>query len=251
MGYCTEHQRLLLAPSHLTCGRHFRKDLTASAAAQERQIHERHFTPSAVVRITEKTRPANGGYTSSLKRDFARLAADPVSEAVLDYGKLPSKMASLAQLKPLDGVRPELALLSLGRAYVNRCVVRGGRWTSGIHVLWWTRRRLLTDPAVGVGDFRVESPLPLERQVELAKWSLVMMRLVLISDVGSYADPRDAVHRLARLAELAAEKTGELGSRRLLAWIKREGLGYLDRALPEKRYERLSAELRNHPSADG
>jgi hypothetical protein len=34
-------------------------------------------------------------------------------------------------------------MLSLGRAYTNRCVERGGSWTSGIHLLWWTRRRLV------------------------------------------------------------------------------------------------------------
>ena len=43
------------------------------------------------------------------------------------------------QLRAQGTFRAELAMLSLGRAYVNRCGARGGRWISGLHLLWWTR----------------------------------------------------------------------------------------------------------------
>jgi hypothetical protein len=251
VGFCTEHRRVLLAPGQVTCGRHLRKDLPAERAVQLRKKHEAQYTPSAVVRLDKPTTPANGGYTSVDKPDVRSLEHDGVADAVMDYGRLDSKIGSLAQLRALPGVRAEVARLSLSRAYVNRCMVRGGKWTSGVHLLWWTRRRLLDRPVVSVDDIRVESPLPLARQVELAEWSLVMFRLIFVSDVGFYAGKKDTVGRLATLAETAAAATGELSARRLLAWLKRDGVKLIDAALPEKRYEALADELRRaHADTD-
>jgi hypothetical protein len=159
VGYCSQHRRLLLAPSQLTCGRLFRKDLPAADAVRERDLHKKGFSEAAVVRLSEN-RPANGGYTSTATKDFANLASDPVAVAALDYGKLETKIASLYQLRFLPGVRPELAMMSLGRAYVNWCVENKGRWTSGVHLVWWTRLRLLEDPKIEIRDLRVEAPVP-------------------------------------------------------------------------------------------
>jgi hypothetical protein len=119
-----------------------------------------------------------------------------------------------------------------------------GRWTSGLHLLWWTCWRLLDDPDVKVEDLRVESPAPLARQVDLAKWSIIMMRLMLISDVAWYAGKRERIATLSSLAERAAEKTAALSPSKLLAWIRREGTRIFDRALPEARYRQLAGELR-------
>jgi hypothetical protein len=247
MGYCTQHRRLLLAPSQLTCGRHFRKDLPAADAVRERDIHKRRFTEAAVIRISEN-KVANGGYTSTAGKDFANLGDDPVAVAALEYGKLESKIASLYQLRFLPGIRPELAMMSLGRAYVNRCVENKGRWTSGIHLVWWTRLRLLEDPKVDIGDLRVETPVSLSRQVELAKWSVIMMRLILISDVASYAAKTERISKLSSLAERAAEETGDLSPRRLLSWLDRRGGSLFDGVLPQREYEHVAAEL--HEEAD-
>ena len=246
VGYCTEHRTVLLSPSQLTCGRQFRKDLGAESAAKQRTLHERRFSPEMIAKLNESTRPVNGGHTSASKADLHELASDHVAEAVLDYGRLESKIASLAQLRYLSGVRPEMAMLSLGRVYVRRCLDRGGRWTSGMHLFWWTRRRVLENPEIELADLRVESTAPLSRQVALAQWSIIMMRLLFISDVGFYAGSSDRkMGRLARFAELAAEQTGELSPKRLLGWLKRDGTRLLNQALSEERYEKLSATLRN------
>jgi hypothetical protein len=132
---------LYIGGAELACGRHFRKDLPAADAARERDGHVKRFSPSAVMKLSEPAAPANGGYTSASSDDRDRLASDPVGVFALEYGSLESKLASLAQLRFLPGVRPELALMSIGRAYVNRCVENDGRWTSELHLLWWTRRR--------------------------------------------------------------------------------------------------------------
>ncbi|MBI4701466.1 MAG: hypothetical protein HY744_09950 [Deltaproteobacteria bacterium] len=251
-GYCTEHRRLLLAPEQLTCGRQMRKDLPAASAARQRELHELRFSPAAIMRLTDKSRvPVNGGYTSAQRADLVPLLQDTVARAILDYGKLDKKIASLAQLRFLAGVRPELAMLSLGRAYLNRCVARGGKWDSGVHLLWWTRQRLADEPAVQVGDLRTSSPLPLSRQVELAKWSIVMLRLIFVSDVAGYAKGSGRIGKLAFLAESAAAKTGELSPSRLLRWVRREGVARFDAALPEKRYEQIARDLREKAEAEG
>jgi hypothetical protein len=193
----------------------------------------------------KKHEPVNGGYTSVASGDLARLADDTVSDVVFGYGKLDSKIATMAQLRVLDGARPELALLSLGRAYASWCVGNGGKWTSGLHMLWWTRKRLTATPDVKATELRLASPLPPIRQLELAQWSLVMMRLVFISDVASYArESSDRVGKLAGLAEKAAEETGQLRPARLLRWIERNAAPAFDAVLPHRRYEKLAEEVR-------
>lgn len=250
-GYCTEHGKVLLAATQLTCGRHLRKDLPAGRAIEQRGYHERRFSPAAVTRLVEPGPAANGGYTSASRADVHELSADEVGEAVLDYGRLTSKIGSLAQLRRLPGPRAEVAMLSLGRAYVNRRIERDGRWTSGLHLLWWTRRRLLDPPAIAFSDLRAEGAAPLSRQVALAAWQVVMTRVLFIGDVGFYA--RGVDRRIARLAgftERAAEDVHELSPAKLIGWQKREGTKLVDSALPESRYEKLAAQLREEGPAD-
>ena len=107
-------------------------------------------------------------------------------------------------------------------------------------------------------DLRGESPVPLARRVDLAKWSLIMMRLLFISDLGEYAGEADyrghgnRIRRLSSLAERAAEATGDLSPRRLLQWVRREAAPQFDEALPADQYERLLTELRaNARDEDG
>jgi len=246
-GYCTQHRTVLLAPSQLTCGRHFRKDLPAPDASRERAAHRELFPETDIVTLRRKER-ANGGYTSKSPADIAQLATTPVGVAVVEYGTLETKIGSISQLRFLTGCAPELALMSLARGYVNRCVENKGRWTSGLHLVWWTRSRLLEEPRVDVNDLRTESSAPLARQVELAQWSLIMMRLLLISDVASYADKNERISRLSTLAERAAERSGALSVKKLLQWLKRDGERAFDDALPEKRYKQLAADL--HKTGD-
>lgn len=249
-GYCTQHRKLLLVPEQTTCGRHLRKDLPIASAERERERHEQQFTPSAVVNPNgKKHEPVNGGYTSAAGTDFARLADDKVSDIVFEYGRLDSKVATMAQLRVLDGARPELAMLSLGRGYVSWCVSQKGKWTSGLHLLWWTRKRLSTTPDVKGTDLRTASPLPPARQIELAQWSLVMMRLMFISDVASFARGDDRFGNLAGLAEKAAEETGQLSPARLLRWVERKGAPAFDAVLSDKRYEQLATEVREERSS--
>jgi hypothetical protein len=188
--------------------------------------------------------PVNGGHTSGASADLARLSeGDRVAEVVFDYGKLETKMETLAPLHVLPGARAELAMLSLGRAYVSWCVAQGGKWTSGLHLLWWVRRQLAAPPEVDGRDLRAPSPLPIARQLDLAGWSVVMMRLLFISDVASFGRG-DPIRRLSVLAERAAESAGDLRPATLLRWVRRVALPAFDGALPSGRYERLAAAVR-------
>lgn len=243
VGYCTEHKRVLRTPSDLTCGRLFRKDLPFPSAEQQQERHEAQFSPNAIYQLRRKT-PANGELTSSGKNDLRPLENDSVALAVTSFGRLDTKIESLAQLSQLQGVRADIALLSLSRTYVRRCRARGGEWTSGLHLLWWTRARLAQEPSVQISDIRVETALPLDRQLELAKWSILMLRLTLLSDFGHHAAAtQHTVRRLAPLVEQAAEAVPELSFRKLFKWVQRNGPRLLESALPEAEYERLSLDL--------
>jgi hypothetical protein len=46
---------------------------------------------------------------------------------------------------------------------------------------------------VGIDDLRDDAPVPQTRQRELAQWSLVMLRLTLLSDIGYLAPDSDDV----------------------------------------------------------
>ncbi len=243
VGFCTEHRKILQVPSELSCGRLLRKDLLYPRAQQERDVHQRFFSPALISSLRTRS-PANGRSTSSAKKELCILARDPVSAAVADYGQLGTKIESLAKLSAIAGVRPEVARLTLSRPYVARCVERNGTWTSGLHLLWWTREELAEEPKIAIEDIRVEMALPLSRQIDLAKWSVLMLRLIFVSDIGHHAKNTDRkVARLHCLAEDAASETQKLSFGVLLRWVKKHAIPRFDKVLPRSRYEKLSAEL--------
>ncbi len=79
--------------------------------------------------------------SSYIESDGRILESDPVSDVVAEYGEFDTKIESISQLRRIDGIRAEVAMLSLGRGYVRRCVARGGQWTSGLHMLAPVRAR--------------------------------------------------------------------------------------------------------------
>ncbi|MCB9665030.1 MAG: hypothetical protein H6732_13025 [Alphaproteobacteria bacterium] len=244
MGYCAEYKVVLRRADESTCGKHVRKDLMLTDALAQQTRHQRHFERLDGVQVLHTRHPVeNGAY---LEADSSMLRRDAVGDAAADYGELGSKIESLAVLKAQKSFRGDLAMLSLGRAYVRRCRTRQGRWTSGLHMFRWTRQRLESDPRPELGpeDLRVQTAASLERQVELAQWGLVMLRLVFISDLGSHAiEDGDPVSSLANLAEEAAAESGALTIKKLANWVKGEGLKRIDAALSEARIKALAAEL--------
>lgn len=250
VGYCTEHRRVLIVPAELTCGRHFRKDLALVSADREQRIHAQRFSSQGVLRLSRDRRPATLNEASASEADVATLRSDAVGSEVADYGTLSTKIVSLARLSSLPGARAEIALTNLGRVYVRRCVENEGAWTSGLHVFWWVRKRLLEEPQIKVDDLRYTSPIGLQRQVDLAKWSVVILRLMFLADVGAHAHAtagnekkRHRIHSLSGLAEQAAEATGDLSLSKLMRWLKREGIKSVDRAMSQAEYDHLAAEL--------
>ncbi|MFH1465596.1 MAG: hypothetical protein ABIO70_14510 [Pseudomonadota bacterium] len=238
LGYCVKHQQILRHADFTTCGGHLRKDLGIHAAEAAAERHAVRYQAEVITDL--EGAPVNGGY---LESDPSLLRGDRVGAAVADYGFLPSKIASLVQLREIPGGRAELAMLSLGRTYVRRCMSREGRWTSGVHLTWWTQERLASDPELTPADFRLQSFTTLRRQAELAQWSIVMLRLTFLSDIASYAvQGRDEVGALVDLAEEAAAEAGT-SLRKLLRYVRARALPQLRGALPEARYRQIAAEL--------
>lgn len=241
VGFCTRHGQVLFASSQTTCGLLSRKDLSLASALRENAMHGRSFSKGEVCLL--RGGPA-AERVSGAEADIRGLRRDAVGDVVADYGLLESTVESLAQLRRIRGARAEIAMLSLGRGYMGNCIQRGGSWTSGLHLYWWTRLRLSELPTIELADLREESLLSMERRIELAQWSLLMLRLSFITDLAGYA------HRVGHalgaadgLLDEAALATGKPAPGPLRRWLEREARPRLDALLPEAEYQDLARAL--------
>ncbi len=126
---------------------------------------------------------------------------------------------------------------------MRNCVRRGGEWTSGVHLVWWTRKRLRERPEVKVSDLRHPISTSLARQEDLTAWSVVMLRLHLLADVAVAAPKLDPLSSLVSVAEEAAEATDTPDLNALLEWISRNLDPRLKTSLPDSWYEGWRAAL--------
>ncbi len=251
-GYCVRHRVILRRPDETTCAWLTRKDLLLPSAQAEQQIHQRLFGPDTNLKVIT-TREAAGSALYQ-QENAGVLNGDRVVNLVTEYGDLDTKVESLAQLRATRGPRAELAMLSLARGYTGRCVSRDGTWTAGLHLVWWTRNKLEEDPSplITLEELRLQLPVSLKRQIELVQWSLVMLRLSFISDIGYHALPhKDPVGSLASLAEDAAAAIGTVSLRKLRPWIKKTALPRFDEVLGFARYKKLARELHRDPDDMG
>lgn len=247
VGYCVEHRAVLHTAESLTCGRLFRRDLLLPEANAENQHHQRTFSRDRIVQLRTKIDARSSGHVDD---DVSLLVTSASGKEVTDYGRLGTKIESLSRLSMIPGARAELARLSLSRTYVRRCVQRDGRWTSAIHQLSWTIDRLLEPPDIGFDDLRDDVPVPQTRQRELAQWSIVMLRLTFLSDVGYLAPDSDEVAALRDLPEKAASDVDEIDFAALMKWVLQKGWTAARNVFPHARYEALARELHDSDAAD-
>jgi hypothetical protein len=218
-----------------------RKDLSLHRAHEVTTVHSKVFENSKIVRWMDNT-ASDTDYSDSDK-DLAVLQGDAVGDAVSSYGNLDAKIESLSQLKAMRTARSDVAMTSLGRAYVSNCVRQGGGWTSGIHLYWWTKRRLADIPEVSVEDLRFGST-QLARQTELTSWSIMMLRLTLVDDIVEYAGQAgDEIGRARGLLNQAATAVSIFNVRKLGVWIRNEIIPLLDARLDYRRYSEMAREL--------
>lgn len=247
VGYCTRHLKVLNSAEETTCGLQLRKDLGLPRAKQVGELHRRFYPVHRIVNLADK-RPANGS-ASSAPADVRTLISDPVGAIAFEYGTLGSKIESLSMLKNTSGARAEVALLSLSRGYVANCVSRQGRWTSGLHLYWWTKSRLADEPQIAASDIRSVGGLQLSRQVTLTAWSVVMLRLALIDDIAEHAASQgDSFGAIRGLLSKSAEAVQTFNTRTLARWIRASAIPSLDRRLPYKTYVKLANELHKEPA---
>ncbi len=242
VGYCSRHKKILNAADGTTCGLHLRKDLSVNRAKEVSLVHQQHYTSDCVTRIVDAY--CYESDVSDSDKDKNHLRKDSVADAVLDYGELGSTIESLAQLKALSGARAELAMLSLGRAYVANCISNNGKWTSGLHMYWWSRNRLTDIPEIKVKDLRSVGATSLSRQSDLIAWSLVMLRVTFIEDITTYAGQEsDPLGKVGSLTEQAALSMDTFNLRNLKKWLKNKAGPQLDARLSQARYEELATKL--------
>jgi len=244
VGYCSRHKKILNVADKTTCGLHLRKDLTVDRAMEFSKVHKSSYTSDCVTRIVDVG--CYGTDVSDSDKDKDHLRKDSVADVVVDYGELGSTIESLAQLKALAGARAELAMLSLGRAYVANCISNKGKWTSGLHMYWWSRRRLTDIPEIKVEDLRSIGATTLSRQADLTSWSLVMLRLTFIEDITNYAGRQnDPLGKVRSLTEQAALALDTFSLCALKKWLKTEAAPQLDARLSRNRYVELAENLHN------
>ena len=164
-------------------------------------------------------------------------------EEVRSFGLVDSKIGTMAALRQIPGVRAEVAMLSLSRAYFANCTRRGGKWTAGLHLLFWTLKRLDREPNLEATDIRGPISFSLEKTIALSQWMLIALRLSLISDVASRAlAEHDAAGKLVKFVQATVERANVDEPQRLLAAIRRSRKAW-QAALTVDRYEHLREAL--------
>ncbi|MDK4807813.1 MAG: hypothetical protein OC190_14870 [Novosphingobium aromaticivorans] len=241
-GFCTRHRKVLNHAEQTTCGQHVRKDLGLSRATEVAAIHAGQFEETRIVRL--RTGDEVLGDVSGATRDIARLREDEVAAAAMSYGALESKMATLAQFKKSNSARSAIALTSLGRGYVRNCRSRGGPWTAGLHLFWWTKKRIAHLPVLKPSDINFSAATTLSRQHGLTIWSIIMLKLTLLEDIIAHAASEDDQLGVAgELTLLAVEAVPDPNPTKLRNWIRWELLPIINELLDKDRYYDLSGEL--------
>jgi hypothetical protein len=240
VGYCTIHKVILNFSAHTTCKNHMRKDLALQRALEVSEHHSNYYPSDGIVTIFDEHIDRHD--ISKASADLSRLREDSIGELVVDYGYFGSKIESLSQLRRVKGARAEVAMLSLSRAYVNNCYKKNkNKWTSGIHLYWWTKSRLSDIPSIRVEDIRSTEGLQLSRQVELITWSIVMMRLTFIEDIAVYANYfNNDLGKAVGILDEAASINQSFNVHKLSRWMKKEAVPLLDSYLSADQYFEIS-----------
>lgn len=239
-GFCTKHRSLLPASNLTTCGQLLRKDLLAQRAREQGRIHRQSYRPGKIVVVGEPRRAAKDAGLVEVAN--GQVPHDDVIDDVIDYGRLETKVASLAVLWARPGTRAEVAMLSLGRGYFENCRSRGGKWTAGLHLAERVLRRLEKLPGIEATDLRGPVSAPLAKLVAGAQWSVVAQRLALLHDIGTAAGPQDPVFAWVDLVGQAVANSAAGSGTSLLAVVHRHRRAFAS-ALPRARYEELATEL--------
>ena len=94
--------------------------------------------------------PRNAARNAALvEKPNGQLPRDAVVDETVAYARYErrSKIASLAAMRRIAGIRGEVAMATLGRSYVHNRWEHDQRWTAGEHVLWWMLERRDADPS--------------------------------------------------------------------------------------------------------
>ena len=208
---------------------------------EERQFHQNSFSEEFVSLVADPQVHAKRRKLAELPN--GALPSDAVFEDVRSFGRLESKISSLAALRRDLGVRGEIAFLSLGRGYVRdlpppaeahghrACTRCGGRWDACV-----------SGPVDRAAtDLREPAALPMAKLVSLAQWHVVAFRLILIDDIAQ-AGKDDPVHRLSRVVRDAIASSAPGIADSLLGQLSRQK-GAFETALTPQRYEKLATGL--------
>lgn len=241
-GYCSKKNIVLLNAENTTCNQQIRKDLTIERAIATNKIHANFYKSTDIVKINKD--PADKNDYSTATKEINFLRKNNISDAAVNYGALSSKIESLAMLNQISGAKSELAFLSLSRGYANNCFNNDQKWTSALHLFWWTKSRITTDPEINFEDIRF-SNLRLSKQSELLSWSIIMLRLTFLDDVAWYAKKTNysPLGELVGIPSRVTSAVQSFNSKKTLSWIKNNLLPTINEALPYEEYKRISNTL--------
>jgi hypothetical protein len=224
-----------------TCGQLLRKDLLSESADREQRLHRRSYRPDRISLVTQPQ--ADAHKAGHIENTNGQTPVDPVIDEVHAYGSLDTKIATMAALHRIPGARAEVAMLSLSRAYVANCFKRDRKWTSGVHLAFWTLSRLDQEPELAPTDLREPIVLSVAHTNAIAKWTLIVFRLAFVADVAAYASHSgDPIARLEKLAVTAAAAARPTEPDKLIAWLQQKRRSWQG-ALSPARYAKLRDSL--------
>lgn len=234
-GYCVKREAILKQPTATTCGSQRRRDLPLDMANRAAEAHAVTFSGEGVYSLPDRSNGVAG--QRLLDSNVRALDASQVGSTVREWldGERIDTLAQLKfQVRQLKSVKAEIAFASLSRAYVWNCQRRGGAWTSGLHLAWWTRSWLHHIPEIGLDDLWRVQRTELARQREIAAWSIMMLRCSLLADIA--APEVSGLHELRGLLDEAALASGDFSPHKLSTWL-RSSLGpRFDRLMPVGQY---------------
>lgn len=218
VGFCLQHDSVILNPERTTCKYLHRKDLPHFVVDEGTREHAAEFAGFPRL-VTLDTKEPIERLPYSERYQWEQGTFDPIIHSAAQYYKVQPRWALVsAFVGGVDG-RRSLAHGSLIRHYMDRC----GTWTSSYRLVLGMVQDLDVQPAFGPKELILSAGSSYEEASEEALWDVVFVRLSALQEYGWHAGleslmwASDAVN--GGLSELNWPKLRDEFSRRRESWV--------------------------------
>ena len=215
-----------------------RKDLLRASAHEERALHQLHYRLDRVSLVVAPNVDAEKA--RFVEKPNGMFERDVVLDEVLSYAQYDTNISTMAALRRVEGMRAEIAMLSLSRGYLANCYDNKGPWFAGLHLAFWTLQRLDADPVFAASE--LHGPMrSVSEAMAVAKWRVLAFRLYLLCDVSDETRAqkgRDPITRFTALADEALSAGSPTRPDKVLAKLRSTRTRWMQ-ALSRDRYTRL------------